>query len=187
MIEAELKARVRDADALHKRLSRLAVGEHSIYRDVYYDHPGRDLSRSGRELRLRDIEAAGQRRSVLTYKESAVDLASGSKPEHESEVGSPAAVDVLLRGLGLEVMVAFEKRCTNYRFHAEGREMTATVVTGPELDGVFVELEAMTNADDVGAALADIRSVLVRLGIDDADFTAEQYTDAILESRHRQR
>lgn len=187
MIEAELKARVRDRSALHARLSRLASGEQSSYRDVYYDCRGGDLAASGRELRLRAIEVAGQRRSVLTYKEPAVDVGSGSKPEHESEVGNPAAVDVLLRGLGLEVMVAFEKHCTNYRFSAEGREMTATVVTVPELDGVFVELETMTDADSVGAALADVRSVLLRLGIENEDFTAEQYTDAVLESRRGRR
>lgn len=187
MIEAELKARVREPVALRERLSRLAAGEQSIYRDAYYDCRGGDRAASGRELRLRTIEAAGERRFVLTYKEPSVDGASGSKPEHESEVSNPAAMDVLLRGLGLGVVVAFEKHCTNYRFRVDSREMTATVVTVRELDGVFVELETMTDADGVGAALADVRSVLLRLGIEDGDFTTEQYTDAVLESRRGQR
>ena len=39
MIEAELKARVRDPDGLHARLGELAAGERSVYRDAYYDHP----------------------------------------------------------------------------------------------------------------------------------------------------
>lgn len=187
MIEAELKARVRDPDGLHARLRELAAGEQSVYRDVYYDHPGRDLATAGRELRLRGIESAGGTRSLLTFKEPAVDAASGSKPEHETQVSDPAAVGVLLTGVGLEVVVGFEKHCTNYRFRSQGRDMLATVVTVPELDGTFIELETMTEPSDVNAALADIRAVLLQLGVDSDDFTTERYTDAVLSSRRSQR
>ena len=180
MIEAELKARVRDPQALHQRLRQLAAGEQSVYHDTYYDYPGKDLTASGRELRLRTIQADGQQRSLLTYKEPAVDAASGSKPEHETEVASPAAVDCLLRGVGFEYLVSFEKHCTNYRFSAQGRDMLATVVTIPELDGTFLELETMTSPDDTQAGLADIQTVLQRLGIAHEDLTTEQYTDAVL-------
>jgi adenylate cyclase class 2 len=187
VIEAELKARVRNPGALHQVLRRLAVGEQSTYRDVYYDFPGRDLTAGGRELRLRGIEAAGARRSLLTYKQAAVDASSGSKPEHETHVSNPVAVDVLLHGLGLEVMVTLSKHCTNYRFSAEGRDMLATVVTVPELEGTFVELETMTDQAGIDAALAELRAVLLRLGIDSEDLTTEQYTDAVIRSRRNKR
>jgi adenylate cyclase, class 2 len=187
VIEAELKARVRDPDGLHARLSDLAAGERSVYRDVYYDHPGRDLAAAGRELRLRVVESAGGTRSLLTFKEPAVDAASGSKPEHETQVSDPVAVGVLLAGVGLEVVVGFEKHCTNYRFSRQGRQLLATVVTVPELDGTFIELETMTEPGDVDAALADIRAVLLRLGVDSGDFTTEQYTDAVMASWRSQR
>jgi adenylate cyclase, class 2 len=180
VIEAELKARVRDPQALHQQLRRLATGEQSVYRDTYYDRPGKDLTSSGRELRLRTVQTHSRRRSLLTYKEPAVDSESGSKPEHETEVASPGAVDVLLRGVGLEHLVSFEKHCTNYRFREQGRDLLATVVTVPELDGTFLELETMTDPADTAAALASIRAVLLRLGIADDDLTAEQYTDAVL-------
>jgi len=48
VIEAELKARVRDSRALLEHLRTLAAGESSIYRDTYYDWPGRELSAGGR-------------------------------------------------------------------------------------------------------------------------------------------
>jgi adenylate cyclase, class 2 len=186
VIEAELKARVRDPGAVRERLANVAAGERSIYRDVYYDWPGRGLTATGQELRLRAIEGTDGRRSLLTYKEAAVDAASGSKPEHETQVGDAAVVDILLRALGLQVVVAFEKDCTNYRFRAEGRDLLATVVTVPELDGTFIELETMTDADGLDGALADVRSVLARLGIHSDDFTNEQYTEAVLASRDDQ-
>jgi len=185
MIEAELKASVRDADRLHEQLRRFAAPEQSVYQDTYYDWPGGELSRTGRELRLRTVQTSSQKRSLVTYKEAAVDRVSGSKPEHETQVTDPGAIDTMFSGLGLEHYVVFEKRCTNYRFSAHGRAMLATVVIVPELDGTFIELETITDQADIAAALADIRAVLSDLGITDDDLTTEQYTDAVLRQRHR--
>ena len=81
------------------------------------------------------------RRAVLTYKKPAADSASDSKPEHETKVADAAVVDEILSALGLEHLVAFEKHCANYRFTAQGRDMLATLVTVPEIDGTFLELE----------------------------------------------
>jgi adenylate cyclase, class 2 len=183
LIEAELKARVRDPAALRDRLRRLASVEISLYRDTYYDRPGRDLTAQGRELRVRVMETSGVRRAVLTYKEPAADAASGSKPEHETKVADAAVVDEILRALGLEHLVAFEKHCANYRFTARGRDMLATVVTIPEIDGTFVELETLTDEAELAAALGDVRAVLSELGIGEDDLTTEQYTDAVMRAR----
>lgn len=132
---------------------------------------------------MRLMEAVGRRQALLTYKEPAVELASGSKPEHETDVGDPSAVDVMLRGLGLVHLVAFEKHCSNYRFAAMGRDMLATVVQVPELEGTFIEVETMTDEDGTAAALADVRAVLGQLGITEDDLSSEQYTDAVLKTR----
>lgn len=183
MIEAELKARVTDPQGLSAALGRLARGEPSTYRDVYYDYPGRILTASGRELRVRVVETAATGRTVLTYKEAAADEASQSKPEHETAAASAEVLDVILSALGLVHLVAFEKRCVNYRFTARGRDMLATVVTVPEISGTFVELETMAAEDDLGAALADVRSVLGELGIGESDLTTEAYTDAVMRAR----
>jgi adenylate cyclase, class 2 len=178
---------VRQPKAVHERLLALAAGDNSVYHDTYYDWPSRGLSADGRELRLRLIDAAGGRRALLTYKEPAIDSASGSKPEYETQVEDPSAVDVMLRGLGLECTVAFEKRCTNYRFTANSREMLATVVQVPELDGTFIEVETMTGKDDTAAALADVRVLLDQLGIIEDDLTSELYTDAVIKTRQQRR
>lgn len=183
MIEAELKARVADPDALRARLGRLAVGEPSVYRDTYYDHPGRDLTSQGRELRVRVVDTGGVRRAVLTYKEAAADAASGSKPEHETKIADATVADVILRAVGLEHLVTFEKRCMNYRFTARGRDMLATVVTVPEIEGTFIELETMASETDLDAALADVRAVLGELGITGDDLTTDTYTDAVMRAR----
>lgn len=183
VIEAELKARVRDPEALRAALRQRAEEELSIYQDTYYDRPDGSLTAEGRELRVRVIERSGTRRTRLTYKEPAVDAASGSKPEHETTAADPAVVDTVLRALGAVEYVRLTKECANYRFTAAGRDMLATVVTVPELDGTFIELETMAEEDDVAAALADVRAVLAEVGITGEDLTTEQYTDAVLQAR----
>jgi adenylate cyclase, class 2 len=183
MIEAELKARVRDPDALRNRLRSLAAEEVSVYHDTYYDTPDRSLTGSGRELRVRVIETGGERRAVLTYKEPAVDVATGSKPEHETVIGDAQVAEVILTALGMEHVVAFRKHCANYRFTASKRDMLATVVTVPELKGAFLELETQAEELELSGALTDLRAVLNELGIADDELTTETYTDAVVRAR----
>jgi adenylate cyclase class 2 len=61
--------------------------------------------------------------------------------------------------------------------------MLATVVTVPELDGTFLEVETITDAEELTDALRAVRQVMTELGIDASDLTTEQYTDAVLAAR----
>lgn len=185
MIEAELKARVRDPQHVHAELEKRGAGRAEVYADTYYDTADGSISGSDRELRVRTIHGADSTRSVLTYKDARVDEASGSKPEHETEVTDPAAVHATLRGLGYVPLIAFEKRCRNYDIEARGRRMLATLVQVPEIDGHFIELETIVVDDELRDALADVRAVLAELGIGDDDLTTETYTDAVAASRTR--
>jgi adenylate cyclase class 2 len=121
---------------------------------------------------------------MLTYKGARID-ASGSKPEHETRIDDPDAVHELLLGLGYKVSIAFEKRCRNYGFRAAGRDMLATPVHVPELDGTFIEVETIVPEEQLADALQDVRRVLEDLGIDDRDLTTELYTDAVAARRTR--
>lgn len=184
-VEAELKALARHPERLHAALSRRAVGEHSIYSDRYFDYPDRRWTRQGNELRVRTItDDLGQTRAVLTFKEPPVDPASGSKPEHETAVENADVLVTVLTALGVEHTIAFEKRCVNYRFTTQDRDLLATIATVPELaDQTFIELETLTDPDDVDAALEVVRSTLRELGIEDNDLTTQAYTDAVTTRR----
>jgi adenylate cyclase class 2 len=184
-VEAELKARLRNPDQVRQRLAERAPAEHSVYADRYFDFPDQRLTSAGYEVRLRSItDDAGNVRSLLTFKEPAVDAASDSKPEHETSVGDPDAVVPLLSVLGLVELIAFEKRCTNYRFTSRSRDLLATVVEVPELDGeTFVEVETLTADDDVDAALDVVRDVLDELGVTAKELTTATYTGAVAARR----
>ncbi len=183
MIEAELKARLADVDAVRAALMKRATPESATYWDTYYDTPGEELDRAGRELRLRTVEAGSVRRHLLTFKEPAIDEASSSKPEYETTVGDPDAVDHLVRALGLHVLIRLTKDCENYRFAEAGRVLLATVVRVPEIDGTFLEVETMAEEQDVGPALTVVRRVLADLGVTEGELTTELYTDAVRTAR----
>jgi adenylate cyclase class 2 len=160
-VEAELTAVVRDPDRVRAVLAERARPERSNYTDTYYDRPDHGLDSDGYELRVRTITTGDAARVVLTYKEPSVDADSGSKPEHETEIGSAEVLDTILTGLGLVELISFEKRCENYRFVEREREMLATVVQIPELDGqTFIELETMAEPEDVSTAVQVVRDVL---------------------------
>jgi adenylate cyclase class 2 len=185
VIEAEIKARVRDVDRVRGLLGQRAAGQASRYRDTYYDRPGRPLTQAGRELRVRVVETDGRRRCLLTHKGAAVDAQTGSKPETETEVSDAGAADAILLALGFTHLVAFDKHCVNYGFMTSGRQIQATLVTVPELEGTFIEVETMSaSPDDLRSALDVIRTLLAELDVPADDTTSELYTDAVM--RHRQ-
>jgi len=183
VIEAELKARVHAPETVMRQLDERATARVEVYRDTYYDRPDGSLEKAGEELRMRTVHGAEGTRTVLTYKGAAVDAESGSKPEHETRVDDADQAHAILRGLGHVELIAFEKRCRNYDFTAYGRQMLATLVRVPEIDGTFLEVETIVDEADVPAALDDIRAVLTGLGIGAEDLTRETYTGAVAAQR----
>jgi adenylate cyclase class 2 len=176
VIEVGLKARLARPYHVRAALRRRAEAERAVYHDTYYDTRAGTLEQAGLELRLRTIEAAGTTRHLLTFKE-------GAKPEHETTLSSPAAIDHMVRALGYHPVIQLTKDCENHRFTDDGREFTATVVTVPEIDGTYLELETLAAARDVDDALSAVRQLLSRLGIGDGELTTELYADAARAAR----
>ncbi|SES47724.1 adenylate cyclase, class 2 [Streptomyces sp. yr375] len=187
MIEAELKARVHAPEAVMRLLDERATARVEVYQDTYYDRPDGSLEKADQELRVRTVHGADVTRTVLTYKGATVDEDSGSKPEHETVVADAEAAHAILRGLGHVEVIAFEKRCRNYDITARGRQMLATLVRVPEIDGTFLEVETLAHEDDVTAALGDVRAVFEELGIGPEDLTKETYTGAVAAQRSQPR
>lgn len=178
-IEAELKVRVRDREAVRAALDAMASAEASVYEDRYFDSADGAFAASGRELRVRSIHGPNGARHILTYKDPAVD-ASGSKPEFETIVADPEATTAIIHGLGFHSLIAFSKHCRNYQIRYQDRDLLATMVQVPEIEGDFLEVETIVpGTEDVTAALTTVRSLLGLLGVAEDDITDELYTDAV--------
>jgi adenylate cyclase, class 2 len=183
LIEVELKARVDDVDHVRAELEHMAPGVDETYHDTYYDLPDETLTTLDQELRVRTVINNAGSRSLLTFKTAPVEEASGSRPEHETEIEDPAVADTALKALGAVELISFRKLCRNHRFNAEGRDVLATLVEVPEIEGTFLEIETLAPAGDVEAGLSTIRTILAGLGIGDEDLTTETYTGAVTARR----
>lgn len=183
LIEVELKAKVSDVDHVRAELERLAPGIDETYHDTYYDLPDETLTARDQELRVRTVTNDAGSRSLLTFKTAPVETASGSRPEHETEMTDPTVADTVLKALGAVELISFRKLCRNHRFEAEGSEVLATLVEVPEIEGTYLEVETLAPADDVEAGLGTIRTILATLGIGDDDLTTETYTGAVAAAR----
>jgi adenylate cyclase, class 2 len=185
-IEVELKARLTDPIAVRERLDGFTEGVAEHYRDTYFDTPEGSLAARGYELRVRTIRRDDNDRHVLTYKEPAVDAATQSKPEHEIAVSDASVAARILTGLGYPETLAFTKDCVNYRLSHGGRRFLATLVTVPEIDGTFLEVETASVEADLGEALAELRRLMTMLGVDTAELTVDTYSDAVTSARRQE-
>ncbi len=185
MIEAEYKARLTAPDQVRAALRERAKPNVVSYQDTYYDTPSSDLDRTGHEFRLRTVEdSPGDRQHVLTFKDPAVDEATGSKPEFETLVADRDAMGDIITRLGYQPALSFTKRCENFEFTASGRHMLATIANVPEIDGTFLELETQAEEPDLSDAFTDLRTVLAELGVTPEELTTELYTDAVRQVRN---
>jgi adenylate cyclase class 2 len=182
-IEVELKARIADPATVAGRLRGLAESEPSTYADTYYDFPDRRLTNIGRqELRLRVIDKPDERKAVWTFKGAMLDAAS--TPEWETEVTDAQAADAILTGLGMTHLIEYTKRCENFRFTAHGHPIVATMVTVPEIEGTFLEVETLVpDGASRDEALKAIHSVLADLGLSEAVLDPTFYIDLVLARR----
>lgn len=182
MIEAELKARVKDVEAVRTWLRARAEEEEATYHDTYYDWPDHRLDAEGREIRLRTIITPINTINLLTYKQPPSDTASGSKPEHETAIGDPDAVSVLLRDLRMVELVSLTKHCQNFRFEYDGRQVLCTLVTVPELDGIFLEVETQSEENDLDSSLVVVKSILGSMDLL-GSLVTDAYTDSVMQVR----
>lgn len=183
MIEAEIKARLEAPDDVRQQLERWSTGTPETYSDTYFDTPRRTLASNERELRIRTVASSGGTRHLLTFKDRPVDVATQSKPEVEVLVSDPQTTATILTSLGYPAELAFTKECVNYKVTRADRRFLATLVTVPEIDGSFLEVETQAPENEMDDALAAVRSLLAELGVDESWWTTDTYTDAVRTAR----
>ena len=120
-MEMEAKFRLRDPDAMRARLR--AAGAHAapavLEHNTYFDTPEATLRRSGRGLRVRREQVeGGESRTVLTFKGPRLPGGLKIRQEEELSVNSAETAEALLRGLGFEPTLRFQKRRENYQLSA---------------------------------------------------------------------
>jgi adenylate cyclase, class 2 len=179
--ETEIKLRIEDAAALHKKLKRLGArpvnGDRGRAHEmnVIFDTPQGGLAKHGQLLRIRmetpEVRAAknkgrASRRVMLTFKRPAMSLeaapsmegravAAGRhkvREEIEVEVSDAGNLTKIFEGLGMRGWFRYEKYRTTFKLPAALRWAQGLLI---ELDetpiGTFMELEGPAEAIDRAA------------------------------------
>jgi adenylate cyclase class 2 len=140
-IENEIKIHIPDLDAVAARL--VAAGAELtaprvFERNVRYENADQTFSGQGTVLRLRQ-----DARVRLTYKESGT-IKNGALGRFEAEVtvDNFDTMDLILRRLGYQPFVVYEKYRTTYQLG------TAEIVLDEMPYGHFIEIEAESNVID---------------------------------------
>ena len=159
-IETEVKLRVAGPEKARAALVRLGAERVRVRHfedNVIYDDGSSSLVRGGRLLRLRRTDAGG----VLTYKGPRRDREGmKSRPELETAVPDPDALQAILQALGYRAVFRYQKYREVYRW----KEVEIVVDEMPI--GCFLEIE--------GAA-AGIHEAAAALGYSPADYLQDSY------------
>lgn len=176
-LETEIKLRVNDHGAMVERLKR--AGAKFIRRELetntFMDTSDAALMRGGSGLRVRlarDLDGAGER-VIITHKGPRKAGPMKIRPETEATVSSYDDAVELLKALGYEVKLSFEKRRETW----EMGDCEVVLDELPEGLGKFVEIE--------GEDERCVGKVRGQLELDDAPVEPEGY--AVLVARHLQK
>lgn len=187
MFEVELKAILKDKKSIAAIIESydFSSKEELSYESIYFDS-NNTFSNSHRELRLRCIKDKRSSiiKNLITYKDPPFDVFSRSKPEIEIEINDLEESIALLKKLGYEKSLRFEKKCINYKLEYQGLELMITLAFVEELNQHFIEVESPTaHENEFEQRFTIIKTFLSEIGVKDEDLTNEYYTEAILKNR----
>jgi adenylate cyclase class 2 len=146
---------------------------------VYFAHPARDFARTDEALRIRRAGSS----AFVTYKGPKIDATTKTRREIDLRLprgDPPEAWADLLVALGFQPVAEVRKRRRKAHADWEGRRVEISLDDVDEL-GTFVELELVTDPDDVEAAKAVLASLAKHLSLSQSE--RRSYLELWLERR----
>lgn len=170
-LEIEAKLEVDNCDATRDRLR--CLGARWVYTVVetnaIFDTADRQLFARGCGLRVRECKGDGDvPSSTLTYKGAQQAGAFKTRPEFETGLADAAAAKDILKALGYDAVMVFEKRREEWALDG----LTVELDEVPRL-GCYVEIE--------GPDEAGVRDLQARLGLGDQPSIRESYIALLIE------
>lgn len=164
--EVEMKFPVAEMASLESRLVELGatISAAQSEVDVYFAHPVRDFARSDEALRIRRKRS----QNYLTYKGPKIDATTKTRREIDlplpPDEATAQAWTGLLDALGFTVAGEVRKSRRKAKIVWQGRAIEVSLDDVVRV-GTYIELELITDADDLDAARACIGSLAAELGL----------------------
>ncbi|WP_405326992.1 hypothetical protein [Leeuwenhoekiella sp. LLG6367-2.1] len=187
MYEVELKVKLEDYYLTRKNILKIQPTSTILYEyfDRYYDLND-TLTRSEQELRLRTKTnlLTSQESHFLTFKDSPFDLYSKSKPEFESEIIEPIAIDSLLKKLNYTESLSYKKNCEVFNVVFEDNELEVSLVKIRGLKDSFLEVETLSETlSNTLNLLKMLHRYLTEIKLSESQICTTYYVDMLKEVR----
>ncbi|WP_069807002.1 class IV adenylate cyclase [Vulcanisaeta thermophila] len=161
MYEVEVKYRVNDLGKVRERLKELKAKflEHTDEKDIYFNSPCRDFSKTDEALRVR---VYGDGTVVVTYKGPRVGGLGKTREEVNVQVNDLDSALELINRLGFREVARIVKSREVYNY-----ENFTIYLDNVEGLGYFVEVETMVNDKElINKAVEEVLSLGDKLGLD---------------------
>ena len=187
MYEVELTARLNNYPETQKQILKLKIDSQMRldYDDRYYDK-NNQLTAEDQEFRLRTKTNldTGEARHFLTFKDTAFDKLTRSKPEYETVVTDHSNTEQILFKLGYEKTAHYTKHCEIFNLHYQEIEVEIALVRFDELEDSFIEIETQTPEKAKTDSLFEILyELLAELKISKEQLTEDFYIEMIKEAK----
>jgi|Deesub1362A_J573_1020465.scaffolds.fasta_scaffold00869_22 adenylate cyclase class 2 len=169
MIETEVKVRA-SYEILKKLKEKFEFIGEEQHKDIYFNAPDRDFSRSDEALRLRKVNG----KTILTYKGARKKSNLKSRYEIQLEVSNFENAKKLLEALGYKEVKRIEKK--RRLFRRDNAIICFDNVVGL---GSFIEVEIL--GEDLEEAEKRIKEILEELGLSNEELITNSYLELISE------
>ncbi len=189
MYEVELTARLKDYQETRDQISRLPIDSQMRldYDDRYYDK-NNQLTAEDQEFRLRTKTNldTGEASHYLTFKDTAFEKLTRSKPEYETIVLDHHNTEQILFKLGYSKTAHYTKHCEIFNLSYQETAIEIALVRFAELKDSFIEIETQTDHESETHALFEILySLLAKLQISKSQLTEDFYIEMIQQSKSK--
>lgn len=190
MYEVELTARLVDYAQTRLEIEKLTFQSYLRldYDDRYFDKDN-TLTSKDQEFRLRTKTnlKTGEARHYLTFKDSAFEKLTRSKPEFETLVTDHPNTEQILFKLGYVKTAHYTKHCEIFNLNFKNTEIEIALVRFDELQDSFIEIETQTDQKDQTDELFGILyELLEKLNISKSQLTEDFYIEMIKEAKAKQ-
>jgi len=185
--EVEVKISIDSFEEIEHRI--LGVGAKKINQEVqidsYFEHPCRTFSETDEALRVRlrrpfdNAELESPTDLVeLTYKGPKIDSTTKTRIESSVKLNDAEEITSLLENLGFKLVATITKKRQFYRLPS----ITISIDDVEDV-GLFLELESISNYDEIVKARENIFAMVKKLGLEPTKSIRESYLELFLSRR----
>ncbi len=186
--EVEVKISIDSFDEIEQRILNLGAKKinQEVQIDSYFEHPCRTFSETDEALRVRLRRPLGKAEHEsqtdlveLTYKGPKIDSTTKTRIESSVKLNDVEEITSILENLGFKQVATITKKRQFFSLP----QITISIDDVEDV-GLFVELESISNYDEITKARENIFAMVKKLGLKSTQSIRESYLELFLSRQY---